>query len=208
MFEQQLAQSAQSASDQRTNFEERLAQSARSLAQAVRNIRDMKEAYELGALLASEDAEVKRKISVGVRAFSVRNTHARQTRVLPVQLHSHFVSTNPVQNEVASSRQASLNEMSAQRQTHEKQIAKFVSDAAVCRANSDNQMARAGLEADFMQLAFDKLAGESVEQQRTSALVSMNSALWADAEADAICSILAVLWRYFWAPTVIHVPVS
>ena len=81
MFEQQLAQSAQSASEQRTKFEERLAQSARSLAQAGRDIRDMKEAHEQGALLASEDAEVKRKISVGVRAFSVRNTHARQTSV-------------------------------------------------------------------------------------------------------------------------------
>ena len=66
MFEQQLAQSAQSASDQRTNFEERLAQSARSLAQAGRDNRDMKEAYELGALLASEDAKEKRKISVEV----------------------------------------------------------------------------------------------------------------------------------------------
>ena len=66
MFEQQLAQSAQSASDQRTNFEERLAQSARSLAQAGRDTRDMRAAYELGALLASEDAKEKRKISVEV----------------------------------------------------------------------------------------------------------------------------------------------
>ena len=70
MFEERLAQSAQSASDQRTNFEERLAQSALCLAQAGRDSCSMREAYELGALLASEDAEEKRKISVEVRSAS------------------------------------------------------------------------------------------------------------------------------------------
>ena len=70
MFEQRLAQSAQSAFDQRTNFEERLAQSALCLAQAGRDSSSMREAYEQGALLASEDAEEKRKISVEVRAIA------------------------------------------------------------------------------------------------------------------------------------------
>ena len=68
MFEEWLAQSAQSASDQRTNFEERLAQSALCLSQAVQDASEMRAAYELGAMLASEDAEEKRKSSIEVRS--------------------------------------------------------------------------------------------------------------------------------------------
>ena len=66
MFEKQLAESAQLASDQRTSFEGRLAELACSLAQAARQNDDMKASYEQGALLASDDAEQKRKTSVGV----------------------------------------------------------------------------------------------------------------------------------------------
>ena len=59
-----------------------------------------------------------------------------------------------VQNEVEAKR-VNQEEMSAQRSVH------------------DKQMARAGLEADFMKLAYDKLSCENIEQQRTAAHVSM-----------------------------------
>ena len=65
--------------------------------------------------------------------------------------------------------------MSAQQHSHDKQIAKFVTDAADRQAFSDTQMAKANLEAGCMQLAFDKLTSDNVAQLRTSALVSFGS---------------------------------
>lgn len=61
--------------------------------------------------------------------------------------------------------------MSVQQHSHNKQIAKFISDAAECKAFSDDQMAKASLEAGCLQLAFDNLTSKNVVQQRTSALV-------------------------------------
>ena len=46
-----------------------------------------------------------------------------------------------------------------------------VSDASDRQAYSDDQMARAGLEAGFMKVAYDKLTNENIEQQRTAAQV-------------------------------------
>ena len=66
MLEEQLAQSVQTASVQRTSFEERLAQSELSLSQAGHDACEMRASYEQGALIASKVAEEKQKISVEV----------------------------------------------------------------------------------------------------------------------------------------------
>ena len=63
--------------------------------------------------------------------------------------------------------------MSAQQHSLDKQIAKFVTDAADRQAYSDTQMAKANLEAGCRQLAFDKLTSENFVQQITSELVSI-----------------------------------
>ena len=50
-----------------------------------------------------------------------------------------------------------------------------VSDASDRQAYSDDQMARAGLEAGFMKVAYDKLSSDNIEQQRTAAQVSIGN---------------------------------
>ena len=65
MFEEQLAQSARSASDQKTSFDTQMAR-------ATLDASDMKAAYEQGAQLASDDADEMRKISDEVRACMQR----------------------------------------------------------------------------------------------------------------------------------------
>ena len=59
MFEEKLAQSVQSASDQRINLEERLAQAEEDTCL-------MRDAYEEGARLACDDAEDKMRVSMEV----------------------------------------------------------------------------------------------------------------------------------------------
>ena len=66
-----------------------------------------------------------------------------------------------------------MDEISAQREEHDKQIAKVVSEASDRQAISDNRMARAVLDADVMKLAYDKLSIKNVEQQRTAARVGI-----------------------------------
>ena len=64
----------------------------------------------------------------------------------------------------------------AQRDAHDKLMAKVVSEAATATSeaatDSDRRMTRAGLEAGVMKLAYDKLSIEIYEQHRTSAQVS------------------------------------
>ena len=62
--------------------------------------------------------------------------------------------------------------MSAQRQLHDQQTAKLVSDAAQRQAYFETQMAMANQEAVSRQLAYDKLTSEYAKYQKTSALVS------------------------------------
>lgn len=52
---------------QTSMFEAQLAQAVRTSAQAERDTSNMRESYEQGALLASDDAEQKRRTSVEVR---------------------------------------------------------------------------------------------------------------------------------------------
>ena len=84
-----------------------------------------------------------------------------------------------LQDEAAASSHACQDEMSAQRQLHDKQIAKLVSDAAQRQAYFETQMASVNQEAVFRQLAFDKLTSEYAKYQRTSALVSTHLILLA-----------------------------
>ena len=85
------------------------------------------------------------------------------------QLSSHSTC---MQNE-EDARRDGLEEMLAQQEAYDKQIAKVVSDASDRQAYSDDQMARAGLEAGFMKVAYDKLTSDNIEQQRTAAQVSI-----------------------------------
>ena len=83
MFEEQLAQSARSASDQKTSFDTQMARATldasdqqasfdTQMAQATLDASHMKAAYEQGAQLASDDADEMRKISDEVRACMQR----------------------------------------------------------------------------------------------------------------------------------------
>ena len=64
-----------------------------------------------------------------------------------------------------------LNEMQGQRSMFEGQLAETVSAASDQRTHFDTQMARAGLDADVMRSAYDKLSSSNVEQQKTAAQV-------------------------------------